>query len=121
VATAPWPPFTNLSGSQESGTGESNSGHSRYMYRARVVNQRLTSQWPGILSAGATAPYHLLEALAPTSIVGAFSRGQLRDKRKGAGHQNQYLQNLSEPSIRLEPVNKSVHGGAKNPNHHGVE
>ena len=87
----------------------------------RVVNQRLTSQWPAILSAGATAPYHLLEALAPTSIVGAFSRGQLYDKRKGAGHQNQYLQNLSEPSIRLEPVNKSVHGGAKNPNHHGVE
>ena len=63
----------------------------------------------------------LLEALAPTSIVGAFSRGQLHDKRKGAGHQNQYLQNLSESSIRLEPVNKSVHGGAKNPNHHGVE
>jgi hypothetical protein len=62
-----------------------------------------------------------LEALAPTSIVGAFSRGQLRDKRKGAGHQNQYLQNLSEPSIRLAPVNKSVHGGATNPNHRGVE
>jgi hypothetical protein len=27
----PGSPFTNLSGSQESGTGESDSGHSRYM------------------------------------------------------------------------------------------
>jgi hypothetical protein len=76
----------------------------------RVVNRdTYASQWPAILSSGATAPCHLLEALAPTSIVGAFSRGQLYDKRKGAGHQNQYLQNLSESSIRLEPVNKSVH------------
>jgi hypothetical protein len=51
----------------------------------------------------------LAGSTSPTSIVGAFSRGQLHDKRKGAGHQNQYLQNLSESSIRLEPVNKSVH------------
>ena len=39
-----------------------------------------------ILPSGATAPCHLLEALAPTSIVGA--RGQVHDKRKCAGHQN---------------------------------
>jgi len=42
-------------------------------------------------------------------------------ERKGACRQNQYLQDLSEPSIGLEQVNKSNHRQAKHPDHRRVE
>ena len=48
-------------------------------------------------------------------------RGQMLDERKGACRQNQYLQDLSEPSIGLEQVSKSNHRQAKHPDRRRVE